>query len=352
LPDSPVHFAAYWGQWRTSKSYLTKRERADTLSAVAGKLGDPGLRLQAHHCQWASLFNLGFQRDCCQHIERGLQLYESGDFRWHASVYGGHDPAVCGHGEAALSLWLLGLSHQAMSRIDQALAIADSLSHAGSTAHAIDIALMLHRFRQDAPEVYARSEQLILLSEHEGFPAHRAKGKMFRGWALSRLGDVERGITSLNEGLAALRAIATNEDLPVFLEMLAECHAMIGQTSEGLRALEAAFAEAEDAALRYWLAELLRRKGELLLQAPGGDDAQAESCFADALRIAREQDARSLELRAAMSYARLLQRRREAATAYTLLSAVYGWFTEGFDTADLVAARACLEDLELSTALN
>ena len=352
LPDSPLHFAAYWGQWRTSKSYLTKRERADTLSAVAGKLGDPGLRLQAHHCQWASLFNLGFQRDCCQHIERGLQLYESGDFRWHASVYGGHDPAVCGHGEAALSLWLLGLPHQAMSRIHQALAIADSLSHAGSTAHAIDIALMLHRFRQDAPEVYARSEQLISLSEHEGFPAHRAKGKMFRGWALSRLGDVERGITSLNEGLAALRAIATNEDLPVFLEMLAECHAMIGQTSEGLRALDAAFAEAEDAALRYWLAELLRRKGELLLQAPGGDDAQAESCFTDALRIAREQDARSLELRAAMSYARLLQRRREAATAYTLLSAVYGWFTEGFDTVDLVAARACLEDLELSTALN
>ena len=236
--------------------------------------------------------------------------------------------------------------------MDQALAIADSLSHAGSTAHTIDIALMLHRFRQDVTEVYTRSEQLISLSEHEEFAAHRAKGEMFRGWALSRLGDVERGITSLNEGLDALRAIATNEDLPVFLEMLAECYAMSGQTSEGLRALDAAFAEAEDATLRYWLAELHRRKGELLLQAPDGDDAQAESCFTDALRIARQQDARSLELRTATSYARLLRRRGEAATAYTLLAQIYNWFTEGFDTVDFAAARACLEELKLSAALS
>ena len=351
LPDSPLHFAAYWGQWRTSKSYLTKRERADTLSAVADNLGDPGLRLQAHHCQWASLFNLGFQRHCCQHIERGLQLYDSGDFRWHASVYGGHDPAVCGHGEAALSLWLLGLPQQAMSRIDQALAIAGSLSHLGSIAHAIDIALMLHRFRQDVSEVYNRSEQLISLSEHEEFAAHRAKGKMFRGWALGRLGEVERGIAALDEGLDALRAIATNEDLPVFLEMLAECYAMSGQPGEGLRALDAAFAEAEDVTLRYWLPELLRRKGELLLQAPDGDEAQAESCFTDALRIARQQEARSLELRTATSYACLLRRRGEEAAAYSLLSPIYHWFAEGFETADLAAARACLEKVNPSAVV-
>jgi predicted ATPase len=352
LPDSPLHFAAYWGQWRTSKSYLTKRERADKLSAVADNLGDPGLRLQAHHCQWASLFNLGFQQQCCQHIEHGLQLYDSGDFRWHASVYGGHDPAVCGHGEAALSLWLLGFPQQAMARMDQALAIAESLSHAGSIAHAFDIALMFHRFRQDATEVYNRSGQLMSLSEYEEFAAHRAKGKMFRGWALSRLGDVERGITSLNEGLDALRAIATNEDLPVFLEMLAECYAMSGQTSKGLRALDAAFAEAEDATLRYWLAELLRRKGELLLQVPDGDEAQAESHFNKALRIARQQDARSLELRTATNYALLLRRRGQEAAAYTLLSPTYNWFTEGFDTVDLTRARSCLEELKASVALS
>jgi predicted ATPase len=173
---------------------------------------------------------------------------------------------------------------------------------------------------------------------------------MFRGWALSRLKDVEQGITSLNNGLDTLYSIATNEDLPVFLEMLAECYAISGQTNEGLSALEAAFTEAEAAALRYWLAELLRRKGELLLQSPDGDDAQAESCFNDALRIAGQQGARSLELRAAMSYARLLQRRGEAATAHALLSSLYSCFTEGFDTVDLVAARACLEDLEWSAA--
>lgn len=345
-PDSPLHFAAYWGQWRTSKSYLTKRERADKLSAVAKNLADPGLRLQAHHCQWASLFNLGFHRRCCQHVDRGLRLYESGDFRWHASMYGGHDPAVCGHGEAALALWLLGCPAQALTRVNRALAIAEKLSHNGSTAHAMDIALMLHRYRQDVPEVSMRAEQMIALSIHEDFAAHRAKGEMFRGWARCRLGEVERGILELNKGLEALRALATNEDLPVFLDMLAECCALGGRPHEGLSALEVAFAEAEDAALRYWLAELLRRKGELLLKAGAEHDGRAETCFDDALRIARQQEARSLELRTATSYSRLLRRRGETGAAHDLLSRVYDWFTEGFDTVDLAMAKACLDELE------
>jgi len=98
LPNSPLHFAAHWGQWRTSRTYLIKRERADKLSTVTANLGDPGLSLQAHHCQWAVLFNLGMHDVCCQHVEHGIALYDAGDYRSHALIYGGHDPAVCGHG--------------------------------------------------------------------------------------------------------------------------------------------------------------------------------------------------------------------------------------------------------------
>ena len=345
LPDSPRHFAAYWGQWRTSKSYQTNLERADKLLALAENLGEPGLCLQAHHCQWASLFNLGLHRQCCEHVELGMQFYHAGDFRSHASVYGGHDPAVCAHGEAALSLWLLGYPEQALTHIGQALAIADTLSHSGSKAHAMDIALMLHRYRQDATEVYARANEMIVFSEYEEFAQHNAKGKIFRGWALCRLGKVEQGLIGLRQGVDALRAMRTNEDLPVYLEMLAEGYGMTGQPTEGLRELDTAFEEADKVALRYWLAELLRRKGELLLAGRRGSEAQAEECFTESLRIARAQQAKSLELRTATSYAHLLQNRGESAAACELLTPVYEWFDEGLDSVDLLDSRAKLGEL-------
>jgi len=149
LPNSPFHFAAHWGQWRTSRTYLIKHERADKLSTVTAYLSDSGLSLQAHHCQWAVLFNLGIHDACCQHVDKGIALYEAGDYRSHAQIYGGHDPAVCGHGQAALSRWLLGFPEQALDHVNRAFAVADALSHAGSELHAIEIALMFHRFRQD-----------------------------------------------------------------------------------------------------------------------------------------------------------------------------------------------------------
>jgi class 3 adenylate cyclase/predicted ATPase len=347
LPDSPLHFAAYWGQWRTSKSYTTKRERADKLLPLAENLDDPGLRLQAHHCQWASLFNLGFHRQCCEHVERGVELYAAGDYRSHASLYGGHDPAVCGHGEAALSLWLLGYPEQAVVQIEKALAVSSTLSHSGSRAHAMDIALMLHRFRQDAAEVYARANEMIAFSEYEEFAALHAKGEIFRGWAQIRMGEVEQGLIGMRDGIDVLQAIGTNEDLPVFLEMLAEGYGLIDDADQGLKELDTAFEEAERAALRYWVAELLRRKGELMLAMGQGDAAQAEECFAESLRIAREQQARMLELRTAASYSRQLTRRGEGAAAYELLTPVYDRFTEGFNSPDLVDARSELDALEM-----
>ena len=210
----------------------------------------------------------------------------------------------------------------------------------------MDIALMLHRYRQDATEVYARANEMIVFSEYEEFAVHHAKGEIFRGWAMIRLGKVEQGLIGLREGIDTLQEIGTNEDLPVFLEMLAEGYGVSGEASQGLRELDTALEEAEKAALRYWVAELLRRKGELLLAAGRDDEARAEECFAESLRIAREQLARSLELRTAASYARLLQSRGEGAVACELLAPVYDWFTEGFDSVDLVDARTQLHTLE------
>ncbi|MGI9421409.1 MAG: ATP-binding protein [Geminicoccaceae bacterium] len=344
LPNSPLHFAAHWGQWRTSRTYQIKRERADNLSAVTANLGDPGLSLQAHHCQWAVLFNLGSHETCCTHVKHGVELYEAGDYRSHALIYGGHDPAVCGHGQAALSLWLLGRPEQALACMERALAVASSLGHAGSTLHGTEIASMFHRFRQDVDEVEQLAERMIKLSRAEEFAALEAKGELFRSWTEGRRGDVDRAIAGLGSGIETLRSIDASEDLPFFFDMLAECCALGRRVDQGLRALDSAFQEVEKTASRFWTAELHRRRGELLLLGQG-NDAEAEAAFKDALKTAREQNARMLELRAATSYAAWLKNRGGAEAATSLLSSVYTEFTEGLDSVDLVAARNCLKEL-------
>ncbi len=349
LRNSPLHFAAYWGQWRTSRTYLTKRERANRLSAVTTNLGDPGLSLQAHHCQWAVLFNLGIHDTCCDHIEHGIALYDAGDFRDHALIYGGHDPAVCGHGQAALSLWLLGKPEQAAGRMTKALAVAQSLSHAGSVLHATEIALMFHRFRQDVDEAEKLAEGMIALSREEEFTALEVKGQLFQGWAQGRRGQAKQAIDSLTQGIEALRSIDASEDLPFFFDMLAECCALDGRTGEGLEALDHAFEEANRTASHFWDAELFRRRGDLLLQTRGQNQLGAESAFKEALKMAREQKARALELRSATSYARWLQHEGDTGAASALLSPICEGFSEGLDTVDVVAAGTFLDELGRGT---
>jgi predicted ATPase/class 3 adenylate cyclase len=346
LPNSPLHFAAHWGQWRTSRTYVIKHRRADKLSAVTSLLGDDGLNLQAHHCQWAVLFNLGIHDRCCDHVEQGIRLYEAGDYRSHAMIYGGHDPAVCGHGQAALSLWLLGYPEQASESMARAHAVADDMGHAGSLLHALEIGLMFQRFRQDVDQVEALAERMIALSQKEEFSALEVKGGLFRAWAKGRRSGAVQAIDDLSAGIEKLRAIDASEDLPFFLDMLAECCLLAGRANEGMAALEAAFGDVEKTASRFWAAELHRHQGEIALFA-GTKNAEerASKAFESALATAREQKARALELRAALSLARLLIKQEDANKARALLTPVYDSFTEGQDTPDLDAAKLCLQEL-------
>ena len=258
----------------------------------------------------------------------------------------GTTPAVCGHGQAALSLWLLGFPDQAMIQMKQALVIAEKLSHVGSLLHGIEIGSMFHRFRQDVGEVEKLAGRMIALSREEDFAALEAKGALFRGWTLGRRGKVEEAIESLSTGIEQLRSIDASEDLPFFYDMLAECCARGERTDEGLRALDTALAEVERTASRFWVAELWRRRGELLLKADGNHEADVRDAFDVALKTAREQKAKCLELRAATSYARWLGDGGDRVAAKDLLSPIYQQFEEGLDEADLIAARTCLDRLE------
>jgi len=169
-------------------------------------------------------------------------------------------------------------------------------------------------------------------------------GTVLQGWALAQQGQWEEAIARMRRGYAAWRATGAEVDVPYFLVLLAEAYGKVGQVEEGLELLAEA-AVVVDKGERYWEAELYRLKGELLLARSADTQAEVEICLHQALDIARRQQAKSLELRAAMSLSRLWQRQEKRAEAHALLAPIYGWFTEGFDTADLKEAKALLEEL-------
>jgi len=345
LPESPLHFAALWGWWRLSMNFQTGHERADKLFVLARNLGDPGLLMQAHHCLWATMFMLGNQSGCYRHIVEGLELYDEERHRAHASVYGGHDARVCGHGEAGLALWLLGFPDQALARIRVAEDCARALSHAGSMAHAMDIGVMLHHYLREGDKVRSIAEALVAFGEEKGFPDYVAKGIFFGGWALITRNRAEAGLADLLKGIEMQRAIGTKEDFPVYCDMLAEAYRLGGQGEQALTQLDEGFAVADESGIHYWDAELHRQKGAVLCSLGKDREPEAEACYREALEIARRQKAKSLELRTAVSLVRLWQAQGKTMEAREALSSVYNWFTEGFETIDLVEARAMLASL-------
>ena len=343
LPESKMHFAAFWGLWRITQNFDEKQRIADDLLRITSRLDDQGLLLQAHHTQWATKFHLGRHVECLRHVNEGLSIYLQNDYHTHAAMYGGHDPKVCGCGEAAYSLWLLGKPETSIERADEALAWAKKLEQAGTTAHALDMSLQLHHYRRDLRKVMERSEEIIEFAKQENFPIHKAKGLVFRGWAVAHLEDPIAGLALIRAGLDSQEDVGTREDFPIFFDMLAEVLDMTGENSEALHVIDEALTEAAANGLRYWTAELYRRRGELLLN--GNMKPEAEECFLRARKTAHQQGATALELRAAMSLARLWAAGGRSAEARYLLASVHERITEGFETADLKEATSLLREI-------
>jgi predicted ATPase len=246
---------------------------------------------------------------------------------------------------AAQSLWLLGYPDQAVASIQAALALAQQLAHPMSLTQALYRAAMLHHQRREAPLTQAHAEAAVTTATEQGFPQLLAQATPLRGWALAARGHGEEGITQIQQSLAAYQATGAAAYQPYHLALLAEASAQVGQTAEALEALAEALATLAKSRARWWEAELDRLRGELLLQHAVAQPGEAEACFQQALDIARRQQAKSLELRAAMSLARLWQGQDKRAEAHQLLAEIYGWFTEGFDTADLQEAKVLLAEL-------
>ena len=223
--------------------------------------------------------------------------------------------------------------------------MAHELSHPYSLAFARCWAAFVSQFRRDVPAVHEHAEAAVALSTEQGFPLWVALGTSLRGWALAMQGQGEEGMAQIRQGITAWRATGAAVFVPYFCTMLAEVHDHLGHTEDGLQALAEAHTLVEQQEERWWEAEVCRLRGVLLLRQPGTPQAEAETWLQRALDVARRQEAKSLELRAAMSLSRLWQQQGKQAAARALLAPIYGWFTEGFDTADLQEAKTLLEEL-------
>jgi predicted ATPase len=245
----------------------------------------------------------------------------------------------------AQALWELGYADQAQQRGQEGVALAQQVGHPPSLAYAATFAAHLAQFQRNAAATQAHADAVLALAASHGLANRVAHGRLLRGWALAMQGHVATGVVHIQQGLAAIQEIGPNLYRPYWLSLLAEASGQAEQPEAGLTVLEEALTLVATTEDRWWEAELWRLKGALLLQLPLPDVCQAKACLQQALAVAHLQQARALELRAALSCSQLwlAQGKRDAARG--LLAPIYGWFTEGFDTADLQEARALLEAL-------
>jgi predicted ATPase len=245
----------------------------------------------------------------------------------------------------ALILWMLGYPDQALQGMAETLALARRLAHPMSLAQTLHFSAHLHQLRCEPQAAREQAEAALALCTEQGITHYGAWSLLPRGWALAQQGEVAEGIAQIRQGFAGWRAAGMGVAWPWWLALLAEAYSKVGQLDEGLRALEEALAAVQHNEEHYYEAEVYRLKGELLLQEAPAHQEEAEEHFQQALTVARRRQAKSWELRAAMSLSRLWQRQGKQEEARQLLAEVYGWFTEGFETADLREAKALLAAL-------
>jgi predicted ATPase len=343
--ETPQLFPVLRGLWGFYfvRDLQTAYELGQQLLTLAQRLQDPTLLLHAHATLGTTLGLMGEYIAAQAHLEHGMALYDPQRHRSHAFL-SEVDPGVACRGGMALDLWYLGYPDQARQWTREALALAQELAHPYSLAFALSFAARFHRLCWERRLTREQAEIAITLATEYGFAQPLTQATILRGWALAEEGEGVAGMEEMRRSLAALEATG-GPGRPFYLSCLVEAYGRVGRVREGLAILTEALAVVENTGARNYEAELHRLRGELLLQQDAASSVEAEGCFRQALDLARRQQAKSLELRAAMSLSRLWQQQGKRAEAYEVLTPIYGWFTEGLDTVDLQEAKALLETL-------
>jgi predicted ATPase len=333
--ETPEHLPVLWNLWffyMARAEHQTAMELGEQCLQIAQRVQDAALLLEAHYALGVSWFLLGNSGLVGTHMEHTMALYDPEQHHGLAYRYGGIDPGVGGFGVYAWALWLRGYPAQART---------------------LHYDTLLCQLRRDAPTARDQADAAITVATAQSFALARASGLIMHGWAIAVQEHSREGLVQIRQGLDMYRSTGAEYQRPHYLTLLAEASGLLGQPEGGLAALEEALTLIEKTGERYYEAELHRQRGELLLlreaqshSAQGSrEQHEAERCFQQALDVSRQQQAKSLELRAAMSLARLWQQQGKRDEARALLAPIYGWFTEGFDTADLQEAKVLLEEL-------
>jgi predicted ATPase/DNA-binding winged helix-turn-helix (wHTH) protein len=347
LGEPPERFAVLFGltAWHFVRGECTAvNELAEQLLYLAQRHNNPAMLVEAHAAMGTLLMFRGELMASWAHLEAGLALYDPDQHRAHVYTYG-QDPGLVCLSQGVDNLWLRGYPDQALARLHAALELARGLSHPATLAYTMLIAALLHQRRRDVDAVRKWADAAITLATENALPHWLALGTMYAGWALAAQGRMAEGLAQIQQGLAGYRATGVGLGVTRWLGLLAEVYGRNGRAAEGCALFPEALAVAHNENPNHE-AELYRIQGDLLAQVGGRHtEEKAEASMHQALAMARQQQARSLELRAAISLGRLWQHQGKRDTARHLLGSVYHWFTEGFDTADLQKARIMLDEL-------
>ena len=333
--------------------YQTAQEIGRHLLSLAHRLDDPIALLNAHSTLGIIALYLGDLEASCVHLAQGIARADHLEHGPLAMTAPWDMGVMCRIG-AAWALQQRGYPDQARQRSQEALARAQTLASPFNRCNLLLFLACFHLFRREWGLAQQRVEESLHLATAHGFPFYVAIGTIVWGTTLAAQEQAQAGVAHIRQGLAAWHTMGTTSLQPWGLAMLAESYGRLGQPEAGLTVLAETPALMATTREAFYAAEIARLQGELLVQASGqGPDgaartssiAAAETCFQHALEVARRQHAKFWELRAAMSLSRLWQQQGKRAEAHELLASVYGWFTEGFDTADLQEAKALLEEL-------
>jgi class 3 adenylate cyclase/predicted ATPase len=343
-PELPRVLVGVAGAYCVKADLATAAEVAQEALAAAARTGDAFHLLSAHYVVGLPLFFQGHYLRALHHFEQTVKFYNPSAHRSMAYTTG-LDQGVGARSVASQCYLYLGYPDRALAVGEEAVTLAKRVEHPLSLAFALFYCELIHLQRSELDAMRERADEVVDLAERLGFPLSLGLGKVVRGFARVQSGEGEAGIAEMQQAMGELAGISSGIGAPQILSHLAESLRKVGRYDDALGALAVGAAQAEQQGQHYYDADLHRLLAEIRLDMDGNAVEEAEALFGQALEIARRQEAKTFELRAATSLARLWQRQGKRDAARALLTPLYAWFTEGFDTRDLQDAKALLEEL-------
>jgi class 3 adenylate cyclase/predicted ATPase len=347
-PDDPsLLLSALFGQWIVNFISFdgdVAHELAARFLAFGEKEGTAVPLMVGHRTMGSTLAFLGNHAEAKAHYNEALALYRPAEHRRLMTRFG-QDLRVTCLAFRSMASWLLGYPQTALEDADRALMEARQIDHAATLMFTLNFPILINTYCGNYDAANAHLEELVALAEEKGAPFRKAEGVLRRGYILTLTGQSAKAVEMVTSGIDLWRAAGSTIFTPEHQFMLAIAHADSGRFDEATRCIGEAMTAMLATRERWCEPEAHRVAGEIALKSPQRDVAKAQICFEQAVTLARAQQAKSWELRAAMSLARLLNDQGNRQMARDLLEPVYSWFTEGFDTSDLRNAKALLREL-------